>query len=1140
MSLLQLAYVIALRRTVSNWRLEIVLFLGMLLAVSLMSSGIIFSNLLEEAALRSALNQATPEQVNFTVRTYGGLEDFSKVSRQDSTYLNGLDTVERYAGEPFEPYLQGQSLLFQTLPFFFAGHPQLEQADDVRPRGKIGYMSGAFPDRIDVVEGRWPYSSAGGGISLDAPLEAAIDVAGAEILQLGLGDEMEVFPAIGNAAETSMKVRIVGLFRRVDPEDEFWYGVGRTFSHTEDQVPIVSLFTTEDAILEYVGRSYPSSYADVKWFFYLDRTGIRAGDVSAIQDSLQSLRETLPRRLENAGISINLDDVLSAYQEQILLARIPLYLMVSLTTGILIYYLGLVSGLVVKSRARETSQLKSRGITTPQMGLFALVEGLLLAAPAVAFGPVLALVISRTLGGAFIDMELSSGPVPVSLSTQAFLLGAGGAALAVTALTFSTLMASRQGMVEFQQTGARPPRAPFIHRSYLDLLALALIGLIWWQTQTRGSFLVRSLGTGELEVDVSLLLGPVLGLLAMGLLIMRFFPLTVALMARLAESLGPVWLLQGLRRVSRDPIIPGSLVVLLMLTTALGVIGSTFSSTIERSQVDRALYDSGADLRIQHGVGRAPVSLLGMSNLTQRLEGVEVISEALRTTGTLSTGAFDQTRVSIMAVDSDSFADVAWYREDLTDRESLTAITEAISADPSVSILSDGIKLPLYATTLALWVNPGATDPGASLVGRVRDDSGYYFDVPFGPLDLEDWQLDSQGWIRLDADLFPPRPRRSLPLRVDTKGWLDFAGATPPFTLLSLRVSIRSALQDPGAIYLGDLSVLTPFEETHLGDFQSFLDDWHVVEDYEVPGLFALELSQAVARPGTEGSAVFSWTPGGLSQPTVRVGKPEIPIPAVVSRSLLDIAGVGPGDTLTLGTIDATVPIQVAAVADYFPTLDPREEPFVVMDLRTLNHYTNLHGQGLVGGSNEIWAGLGAGADPTKIEGALTGFGINIGSAYVAEDMVSQRVEQPLVNAGWGGLLILMFLALVLASASGVMLFCYTDTRERNTEFALLRTLGFSRGQLNGVVWFNLLLIMVCGIGLGTWAGQQIAISVLPILEVAEEGVRVTPPMVLQVNWAVLLATYLALTAVAVATVVWLGWITAKLEVQRVLRIGEA
>jgi ABC-type antimicrobial peptide transport system permease subunit len=133
-----------------------------------------------------------------------------------------------------------------------------------------------------------------------------------------------------------------------------------------------------------------------------------------------------------------------------------------------------------------------------------------------------------------------------------------------------------------------------------------------------------------------------------------------------------------------------------------------------------------------------------------------------------------------------------------------------------------------------------------------------------------------------------------------------------------------------------------------------------------------------------------------------------------------------------------------------------------------------------------------------------------------------------------------MFLALVLASASGVMLFSYMDTRERQTEYALLRTLGFSRGQLNGVVWFNLFLMVVCGVGLGTLAGVVIGNSLLPILEVAEEGVRVTPPMVLQTNWFALLISYLILAAVTVITVGWLAWIITKLEVQRVLRAGEA
>ena len=157
------------------------------------------------------------------------------------------------------------------------------------------------------------------------------------------------------------------------------------------------------------------------------------------------------------------------------------------------------------------------------------------------------------------------------------------------------------------------------------------------------------------------------------------------------------------------------------------------------------------------------------------------------------------------------------------------------------------------------------------------------------------------------------------------------------------------------------------------------------MEDYDVPGLYALESSAAVAQPGTDGSAAMSWIPGGLGLPTLRVGKPETPIPAVVSREVLDLAGVEVGDAFAVGTIDATVPVRAVAVADYFPTLDPREGPFVVMDLRTFNHYTNLHGQGLIGGSNEMWTSL----DPVEGNAAsvtsdFKSFGIDTGNVFVA------------------------------------------------------------------------------------------------------------------------------------------------------------
>jgi putative ABC transport system permease protein len=170
---------------------------------------------------------------------------------------------------------------------------------------------------------------------------------------------------------------------------------------------------------------------------------------------------------------------------------------------------------------------------------------------------------------------------------------------------------------------------------------------------------------------------------------------------------------------------------------------------------------------------------------------------------------------------------------------------------------------------------------------------------------------------------------------------------------------------------------------------------------------------------------------------------------------------------------------------------------------------------------------------------ALDGRGIRLREALVASEMVAQTLERPLVNAGWGGLLVLVFLVLVLASASGVMLFSYLDTRERQTEFALMRTLGSSRAQLTGVVWFSVILVVAGGIGLGSWAGQWIGASLLPLMEVAEEGARVTPPMVLQTDWSTLLVSYLVLAGVTAATVAWLAWITFRMEVQQVLRIGE-
>ena len=484
--------------------------------------------------------------------------------------------------------------------------------------------------------------------------------------------------------------------------------------------------------------------------------------------------------------------------------------------------------------------------------------------------------------------------------------------------------------------------------------------------------------------------------------------------------------------------------------------------------------------------------------------------------------------MTALAGDARTFDQVGWYRPDFAGQKSLPELMEAITPEESL-FLEDGIKLPFDSTGLALWVHSDRPESRLLLQARLRDSGGQYFDLPLGDL-LE------RGWQRLESRIGLPESS----VRLTNLNQNQPTIVTPPFTLLSVQVTARTAIRDPGAIFFDSISAITAQGERELSNFQT-MGQWKIIEDYITPSLSSLEPSRSVTRAGNGGSVSFGWSPGSTGLRGIRHGNAEEPLPVIVSAALLEIAEAKLGDTLSLGVTTFAVPVKIVAVADFFPTLDPREKPFVVADLRTLVHYGNRHNSRVVEDPNELWVNLkdvqGNGA---SVIGALEDRGLSVSEYRLSSDLVQQRIDQPLTNASWGGLLVLMFLALLAASASGIILFSYLDTKERQTEFALLRTLGSSRNQTNGVVWFSLFLIVVCGVVLGTWAGQEMGASILPVLEVGEGGSRVTPPMILQTNWMNLMIAYLVLAVVTVGTVLWLAWFTAGMEVQQVLRAGEA
>ncbi|PKB72112.1 MAG: hypothetical protein BZY87_01900 [SAR202 cluster bacterium Io17-Chloro-G6] len=1135
MAMIRFAYVMAVRRAISGWRLEAVLFGGILMAVALMASGVIFSDLLADASLRHALREAPAEEANFWMRSFSSQDEPATVEGRRSVYQDRLRFARERVSNPFGHYLRDEAWVLDTATFYFKGHSQLELDNEIRPRGSVVYMSGFGPERVTLTKGSWP-EAQNATAPAGTPMEVAVDKLGFELLGLKIDDVMEILPAASFIDPPSMPVRISGVFERNDPDDEFWYGSQSDFSIKNDRWTIVPLFTSEEAILNRVLGEYPTLYTDVTWYYFLDREVLRAGEVDSLQAIVRQAENEIDFGLKNSSKSIRLDDLLSSFDEQLLLARVPLFLVVFLIVGILLYYLALVAGLIVRSRSSEIAMLKSRGATTLQVGILGLGEGLLLGIPAVIIGPFLAMGVVKVLGNVFFSLgggaeELSG--VPVAVSQGAVLLGLVGGSLAVVVFTLATLAAARYGIVEARQTGARPATVSFLHRYYLDFLLLALIGMLWWQIQSRGTFLVQSVGSRDLEIDYSLLLGPVLGLLAIGLLIMRIFPWFVALLSRLAGPIAPSWLVHSLRHVARDPMVPGILIVLLTLATALGVIGSAFSSTLERNQKERAQYAAGADLRLVHS------GISGVNTGGRFADGVEDVANAadvFRTNGQITTTGFS-TSASVLAVDAPKIADVAWFRDDFAGGKSMDDLARLLLSGPESP---EGLPIPEDAEGLSIWVQPSGIESGANLWARLRDAKGSYFDILVGT-------LSDTGWTKIEFGLSPAVAARSRFIAQSRQ--ID---PQPPFSLQSLQITVRAGFggtDNLGALFFGRLEAITPRGPVELAGFES-PQGWTVIEDFARPGLYALETSGSAGGGQFPSSTRFSWATGGIGMRGIHPGEVEAPLPAVVNGEFLKAADASLGDDVILGLSTYSVLVNIVGVTSYFPTLDPGDKPFIVVDLDSFEAVSNRHSAVPLAGSNEIWVDLVSSAGPSSNTSNIVGAGevaesirqsgIRVRDTFDAEALVLARVDQPLVNAGWGALLVLLFLSVTLASASGVMLFSYLDTRERQTEFALLRTLGSTGGQLRGIVWFNLFLIVVCGLALGTWVGQLIGVSILPLMEVAEEGERVTPPMAFTVDWPSLMVSYLVLAAVTVVTVVWLAWLSAKIRVEQVLRMGDA
>jgi putative ABC transport system permease protein len=222
------------------------------------------------------------------------------------------------------------------------------------------------------------------------------------------------------------------------------------------------------------------------------------------------------------------------------------------------------------------------------------------------------------------------------------------------------------------------------------------------------------------------------------------------------------------------------------------------------------------------------------------------------------------------------------------------------------------------------------------------------------------------------------------------------------------------------------------------------------------------------------------------------------PDAVLIPSGFLVSQGLRIGDPLRLyvNVFGQEVPLRliVAGSFELFPAWNPR---FGQLFVGNLDH---LHGQ--VGSDlpATVWLALIPGSDRAEVRAALRRLNPYSVVVWPSADEVIAEQERP-ERQGLIGIFSVGFLAVTLLAVVGFFLHASHSLQRRTVELAVLRTLGISAWQVVGYLTWEMLFLMVCGLGLGVALGALGSQLWIPYYRVGGGSLSAILPLQVEMDW---------------------------------------
>ena len=1128
------------RRSIAHIKLLTAVIAGVVIAVAIMAATFIYFDSLRNLALRHALEQQPASSLDVVMQA-------STSTGQRSVHEALLGRVDGILAMGVSDIVQKQHLAIRSATFNFEPVSDVPVDEGGVARRAVFVLLPGLEDEINIVAGESPGTQAE---AVDGEVfrpRVLIPASVADAFDFTVGESFAAVPFWDDDNPAPEPV-IAGIFERRNPDSTYWRAYDEVFALPSDNFLFAVAVVDEAVFVDNLASHLPNMAVSYGWTLDVDPDRIDARKAQGIVDALSILEATLKIDSNAYRQITGLDATLSDFETRLFFNRLPMIIVMVLVVLVVLYYAVTLASLLVDAQRGEISLLRTRGSSGAQIVTVFAIEAAVLAVVAVAIGPLIAALAIKYAGTMPWFNDLNGGAaLPVNVSWEAYRLAALGGIFSFIALFYPAFRASRVGLLTYRSRSGRSTGPPAFQRYYLDVGALGVAVVLLAQLQSRGSVAAENLA-GEKTVDQIALAFPALFLVVAGLVLLRLFPVMTGLLARLFS--GPVFyrfvspmMILGLWTMARNPAHYSRLSLLFILTAGLGVFSANFGATLDRSSSDQALYATGADVRV---VGLAPRPQQGSADIIgsiEKIDEVEKVSRVMQRDGVVHR-AFGSDSYRMVAVDPDSFVETAWSRSDLNSGD-LQSQLESIRVDGM-----PGIPLPEGTRFISMRVRPSQPTPGLSVIASFRDDNGRYSTGVIGtleprpanarrfscpeltvPVDGSDESAPSSEWCTIGGSAgrmtfsVADAPSESLNLLAfrfsPLRSFLSGSGPVPAGTL---QIDEISAISEDGTV-----TVIESFDDPEAFDRWSgvLLLPASDAEDRLIPG--AVSLSWGEFEPNS-GFMLFA----GLESP---------PIPVLVSREFIERSGRSVGDVIEamLDTEDLT--LEIVDIIDFIPTVDPNQNPFIVADIAAVLAAANRFGAfGSTIQYNELW--IRAPEEDTayvadRITAQINLLPFSFTGIVHRDAALAEIASDPLVRAGWSVLLALAYGTVLLVSAVGFLVHSQVSFDARKGEFALLRTIGLSMRQLLSLVVLEQALVLGVAIGIGIFMGTRLGGTMLPFLSKSGEGIRVVPPILVEVDWASFGITFALLGVVILVVVAVILHSVYRMSIQSVLRLGE-